>query len=203
MSGARWRPAFIQNRGEQPEAVRYFTDSDGDRLFLTTDAAVWVYKLPDTVWPIALRLPGATTIQLVERAPGVISLFRGPDARRWPRGLERWSAVRYVEPWPGIDLTFRVGDDLTWFFDVAPGADPATLELRWEGVSGLQLDDEGDLLLTEGDLHLFHPRPVATQVGSSVSVSYQLLGADRVGFRLGSYDPHLPVRISIARQGSD
>lgn len=203
MSGARWRPAFIRNRGQQPGAVRYFTDPGGDRLLLTSDAAVWAYSLPDgRVWSITLRLPGATSIGLVERAPGVVSLLRGPNASQWQSGVERWSALRFVEPWPGIDLTFRVGEALSWSFDVAPGAEPELLVCTWEGVSRLHLDDEGDLILAEGDLQLFHPRPQASQGDRAVPVRYRPMGPGQIGFWLGPYDPMLPVRITIAQQGS-
>lgn len=203
MSGARWRPAFIRNQGQQPEAVRYFTDAGGDRLSLTTDAAVWAYALPDgRVWSITLRLPAATSIQLVERAPGVVSLFRGPNASQWRSGAERWSALRFVEPWPGIDLTFRVGEDLSWSFDVAPGADVESLACAWEGAT-VHLDEEGDLMLSQGELRLYHPRPQATQDGRALPVRYRLVGPNQVGFWLDAFNPMLPVQITIARQGRD
>lgn len=206
MSEARSRPAFIQNRGQQPEEVRYFTDLGHDRLFLTTDAAIWRYALPmlgdGGLWAIALCLPAATTIQLIERAPDLISLMRSSEAEQ-RSSRDRWAVLRYAEPWPGIDLTFRAGDGLAWWFDVAPGADVGALVLQFEGISGLQLDEEGDLILTEGDLRLYHPRPVALQADQLIPVSYQLLGPKQVGFWLGSYHPALPVQILIAPGGSE
>lgn len=207
MSMASWRPAFIQNRGQQPEAVRYFTDLGKDRLFLSTDAAVWTYALPmlgdGGLWAIALRLPGATTIQLLERAPDVVSLLRSAQSEQRQGSRERWAALRYAEPWPGIDLTFRVGDRLAWSFEVAPGADLGALELHWEGISGLHLDEEGDLILSEGDLRLYHPRPVALQADRKIAVAYQILGPKRVGFWLGPHHPALPVEIHIAPRGNE
>lgn len=205
MNYSQGRPAFIQNRGQQPEEVRYFTDLGKDRLLLTTDAAVWTYALPmlgdGGLWAIALRLPGATTIQLVERAPDLISLLRSAKAEQ-RISRDRWSTLRYVEPWPGIDLTFRVGDGVAWWFDLAPGADVGALELQFEGISGLQLDEEGELILSEGDLRLYHPRPVAVQAESFIPVGYQLLGPKRVGFWLGPHHPALPVQIQIVPGGN-
>jgi hypothetical protein len=83
-------------------------------------------------------------------------------------------------------------------FELAPGADPNQIRLRFDGVRRLALaeDESLRLILVGGEARQYPP--VAYQMKGSqqnlVQVAYRL-EARQVGFNLGEYDPSRPLII--------
>ncbi len=101
--------------------------------------------------------------------------------------------VVYGGVYPGIDVAYYGhGRELEYDFIVAPGASPAAARLRFDGVSGLNVNAAGDLELALDGSVLTQRAPVAYQVGpegrESVPASYRVTDDGAVEFELGVYD---------------
>jgi hypothetical protein len=105
--------------------------------------------------------------------------------------------VRIAGLYPGIDLVFRFsGRVLEYDFELAAGADPQLIRMRWQAVEP-RLGATGDLEFSGAAL--LQKRPVAYQWGESgkrpVACHYRLEGAGLVVLGLGAYDRSRPLTI--------
>ena len=128
--------SFIENRGQIDARVAYTLRSPGHTTYFTPDGLT--LRLTDgegqdaRAHTIQVDLVDAATdrIESRGRAPGVVSYFRGPRDS-WKTAIPTHESIGYVQPWPGIDLTYRGHDGrLESVYTVAPPADPAHIRLR-------------------------------------------------------------------------
>jgi hypothetical protein len=166
-----------------------------------------------------MRLTGATrnpvpAIAGRERQPGISNYIRGNDPAKWRSGVPHYARVHYDQVYPGIDLVYYGNpQQLEYDLVVAPGADPGQIRLSFEGVDGMRIDGEGNLVLAVagGEIVQKAPRIYQRVAGQELAVAgrYVLLeggtiggvarngdvgmaGADgerSVGFVLAAYDP--------------
>ncbi|MDQ4132268.1 MAG: SBBP repeat-containing protein [Actinomycetota bacterium] len=131
--------------------------------------------------------------------PGRVNHYVG-DVSRWRSGIPTYGRVTATNVYPGVDVAWygTQGGELEYDFVVAPGADPDVIQMAFEGVKGLRLDDRGSLLLDTDGGQLVQRPPVAYQDDGgrrqSVTAGYVVDG-DRVGFALGIHDPARPLVI--------
>ncbi|MBX3747985.1 MAG: hypothetical protein KF833_21980 [Verrucomicrobiae bacterium] len=145
---------------------------------------------------VRLRFEGAETEgEGIPEGPmaGRVHRLRGEDPSGWQTGGGRYGRVRYTEVYPGIDVVFHGhGRELEYDFVVGPGSDPGQARLRFDGVSGVTLGEDGGLRIETG-VGMVHQRaPVAFQDGplgrESVRVGYRIEEDGAIGFELGDYD---------------
>ena len=142
-----------------------------------------------------------------ERLPGTASSFVGRDRSKWRSGDSTFAAVRYVEVYPGVSVTWHArGGRLEYDFEVAPGADPSRIRLRFEGADDLSRGRSGDLVLTAGGHAVRHLRPIAYQeqggVRETVDAEWLLAKGGEASFALGRYDRTRPLVIDPAIVGA-
>lgn len=126
--------------------------------------------------------------------PGTVNYFLGNDPDKWQTGLPTFGDITYSGLYPGIDLQFEgTQRTLKGTYTLAAGADPTVIRWRYEGAETLNVDANGDLLVTLQSAKLIEAAPVAWQEIESkripVQVSYALATDNSVGFVLGKYDP--------------
>jgi hypothetical protein len=116
--------------------------------------------------------------------------FHGQTYQR----IENYARLRRTGVYPGIDLLYysRNGE-LEYDFEIAPGADPSPIALRFEGADSARLNDRGDLVLSLAGKELTERAPSIYQrrkSGEMVTVagSYRIGADGAVRFRLGDYD---------------
>lgn len=103
--------------------------------------------------------------------------------------------------YPGIDVAYYGnGEQLEYDFNVARGADPSAIRIRFEGADRVRLADSGDLLLTLGSRDVTQHAPIAYQTdqhGTRVTVrsGYRILDDGAVAVSLGNYDRSRPLVI--------
>jgi hypothetical protein len=111
-----------------------------------------------------------------------------------------FGGVVYSNIYPGIDLLYRGDQDqLEYDFVLAPGANPDLIHMAFEGATSIALDGGGNLVLHTGAGDVVQHAPVLYQkaggVVQPVSGNFVLGADDQVGFRVGPYDPSLPLVI--------
>ena len=132
--------------------------------------------------------------------PGTINYLLDGDPAQWRTGITTFAKVRVQALYPGISLVYYGNHQrLEYDFTIAPGADPATIAIHYEGVDRLALNEAGDLLLGLGAEEVCQPRPALYQtVGGQrkpVSGGYRLKDARTATFAAGQYDHSSPLVI--------
>ena len=188
---------FEPNLGQTDSRVKFLARGNGYGLFLTSQEAVLTLRHSETQAASILRmkLAGARAGAQAEgndRLPGQSNYLMGNNPALWHTDVPQYGKVRYAGVYPGVDLVYYGSDgQLEYDFEVAPGADPKSVQLSFVGMAGLRLD-AGDLVLEagNGDLRLKAPRVYQGdgRERKAVDGKFVLLAEDRVGFEVGDYD---------------
>jgi hypothetical protein len=96
---------------------------------------------------------GAATVSPVGLRPSEarFNYFIG-DPTNWRSEVPSYEVVAFEGLYPGIDLhTWGLHSSLKYEFHVAPGADWSQIQVRYDGIAGLSLTDDGALAVTLGD----------------------------------------------------
>jgi hypothetical protein len=203
---------FEPNQGQAEAAVKFLARGRGYGLFLAPTETVLVLaptagrpRLPRATAPepvvVRMRLLGAdpaASLVGVEPLPGRSHYLLGPPDQ-WRRSVPAFARVRYDDVYPGVSLVFYGSErQLEYDFVVAPGADPAAIELGFEGADGVSVDGDGDLVLATGAGELRLHRPLVYQEADGerrrVDGGYVLDGG-RVRFRVAAWDATRPLVI--------
>jgi len=153
----------------------------------------------------------ATPLVPAETTGEVYNYLQGNDPAHWAKGVPSYRQVRYQAPWPGIGARFYENKQqhLEYDFELAAGANPALVKLKYQGASSLRLGADGRLHVgtTVGDLTELAPQAYQTDPATGqpqpVTCRYRLNLADStVTFALGQYDRSRPLVIDPTVQFS-
>ncbi|MDP9159568.1 MAG: SBBP repeat-containing protein [Acidobacteriota bacterium] len=149
--------------------------------------------------PMVLRMrfaPDGALSQLTSHGllPGTSNYFRGNDPKEWRTGVQSYSKVRFQNVSPGIDFVFYgTQQQIEYDIVVAPGTDPGSIKLAYDGQRNMRVDNRGNLILeAEGGGQVVQQKPFVYQLvdGTKKSVAghYVMKGQREVGFTVGNYD---------------
>src|SRR5688572_1074823 len=191
---------FEPNRGQAPSTVRFLARGNGHSLLLKDREAVLTFANPAVT--VRMKLVGQNPqpqIQGTGLKKGVTNYFHGNDPSRWLNSVPQFEKVRYSKVYPGIDLVYYgSGRQFEYDFELQPFINPSTIQIEFEGVSGVSVSPEGDLVLATPSGEIRHRRPVAFKRRGNLSVPVDasfILRDARVGFEIGRYDRSLPLTI--------
>ncbi len=189
--------SFEANQGQSDPRVKFLARGSGYGLYLTANTAVLALRASgkqNSVVRMSLdQANEAAGAEAEDRLPGESNYFIGNDPEQWHRNIPQFARVRYRDVYPGIDLVYYGNQgNLEYDFEVAPGADPARISLRFETPQTLKISDAGDLLIAgdSGNVQLQAPH-VYQKIGDHerpVAGSFVLQADNRVGFQIGDYD---------------
>ncbi|MBF9220283.1 DUF7948 domain-containing protein [Hymenobacter ruricola] len=203
---------FVANKGQWEKRVKFAVDIPNGRLYLENNCFTY-HVLPKAEHPDApleARKPVAShafrvTMVGAAATPAIVgqekqtayhNYFLGNDPARWASAVPLYADVRYRAAYPGIDVRWhqQASGQLEYDFEVAAGARPAAIRLRYDGLDGLGLTPEGHLRLRTSVGELREQAPVAWQLSATgqrreVPCRFVLSGHE-VSFALGKgYDP--------------
>lgn len=151
-------------------------------------------------WIVKLDFVDANVVRPIGQAQtdAVISYFKGSQDE-WRAGLPTYAQIVYRDLWEGIDLMYSgTVNRLKYDFVVQPGADPARIRLAYRGAT-VRVDESGQLEVSTPAGGFHDSAPVAYQEVNGqrvpVAVEYALAEDTTYGFRLGDYNPTLPLVI--------
>ena len=152
---------------------------------------------------LRMKLVGADASAPAEGADelaGKTNYFVGNDPSKWRTDVPTFGSVRYREVYPGVDLVYYGNQrQLEYDFRVAPGSDPRTVSLKFEGADKIDLDANGDLLLKLGETIVRQPKPFVYQevagARREIAAGFAVTADGRVGFEVGEYDRSAPLVI--------
>ena len=228
---------FIPNQGQWASHVRYSGAVPGGHLYLEPGGLRYVLLQPikhphasgegknaaphlpaaDSLirgHQLRVQFVGAdaTTPLVPAEATGEVrNYLHGNDPAHWAHGVPSYRQVRYQAPWPGVGARFYENkqQQLEYDFELAAGANPALIKLKYEGASRLALGADGRLHVgtTLDELTELAPRAYQTDPTSgerrAVACHYRLRAQDStVTFELGRYDRRRPLVIDPTVQFS-
>ena len=217
-AASRLGPAFEQNVGQTAAEVQYLARTDGTTVFLTLTGAVFATPGQSPApargkSPAAPASPGyAMYMQLVganahSRATaddpftGLVNYFLGNNPTEWHANVPTYGQVAFHDVYPGIDLVWYGNQgQLEYDFVLAPGADPAVIQMSFAGASSVNVDGKtGDLVVgtRAGAMREHAPQAYQRVAGgrSPVQGAFIVGTGGQVGFELGAYDRTLPLDI--------
>jgi uncharacterized repeat protein (TIGR01451 family) len=187
---------FEPNQGQSDSQVRFLARGAGYGLFLTPDQAVLSLRSADrSAAVVRMQLAGANPGARVSGAdplPGKSNYFIGNDPARWRTDIPQFARVRYQDVFPGVDLVYYGNQgQLEYDFEVAAGADPGKIALRFQG-PGRAHPDGADLILATagGEMRLKAPRIYQSsgEERQTVAGRYVVREDGGIAFELGAYD---------------
>ena len=164
---------FEANAGQFDERIRFAARGVGYGVALTpTGATLSLTSSTGATSAVAMTVVGrdgapaaARRVDGREPLPGVVNHVIGSDRTRWHMGVEQFARVRQAGVYDGIDLEFYGNQQrLEYDFLVAPGADPATIRVRFDGAERVEVDGRGDLLV-----HVAGGEPLRQQAPDQLS----------------------------------
>ena len=186
---------FEQHHG-QKSAVQWFAHGLGYSLAFTADATM--FRLGEQT--LTLRMLGANPHATFEAAsPYSVPTQYFTAAYRGP--VQSYRRLRRQQVYPGVDVVFYgTGENLEYDFEIAAGADPSRIRLRFDGADRLRMGLNGDLMLDLGGKTVTQHLPVVYQVAAggkrqAVHADYQIEANRDVTLRLDRYDPSAPLVI--------
>lgn len=200
-------PTFIANAGQFDSEVQFYLRDESMGLVVGRGQ---VMLKPTGATKDAIA-SGAVHIDFVDSNPevevrgtgdqqGVVNFYFGSDPSLWVDGVPTYAAVTQHELYPGIAQVFLQSDGhLKSEFHVAPGADPAKIQMQYSGAESLQLAANGDLMITTDMGTWRESAPEVFQlIGAERRVipsSFQVSETDVVTFELGTFDSEYPLVI--------
>src|SRR5204863_5371270 len=143
--------------------------------------------------------PGARISGAQELAAKVNYLI-GNNPANWHTNVPTFSRIQVEDVYPGIQLA-HYGNQRQWEYDfvVAPGTDPGIIRFRICGADQIEIDTQGDLVLSLGSDQIRQRKPVIYQIDHDVRKQiqggYRFKDKETVAFEIGSYNHELPLII--------
>jgi hypothetical protein len=214
---------FEANRGQADAGVQFVARSPGAMVFLKpTEATIAVTRsqspsprsdghrvvheaaAAETVTAaVRMTLLGAdptAKVQPSDPFPVRTNYVSGTDPGHWLSDVPTYGSVRYEQVYPDIDVVYHARDgQLEYDFVVAPGGDPQTIRLGFEGATSVEIDSQGALVLHTPGGDIRKPQPLVYQDDGaqrhSIAGRYMVSDSGRVTFDVAPYDPTLPLVI--------
>ena len=202
---------FIANEGQMDRRVAYYITGKDKQFYFTKGGVTFVLAGKNKGeeealkrWVVKLDFVGAdrdVSPRGEEEAGAVISYFKG-GAEEWHTGISTYSKVVYANLWPGVDLVYKGAEgSLKYEFVVHPGADPGRIRMAYRGVTGVVVNEEGELELetpvggfADGQLVAYQrAEGKRVEVGIEYDLNREEEGRYSYGFRVAEYDQSQPL----------
>jgi uncharacterized protein (TIGR03437 family) len=188
--------AFEENWGQAAADIRFLARTPLYSVSLLAAAV----DVQSRAGRFRMRFAGSrrrVRLEALDPQPGKANYFVGRNPRDWHTGIPTFGRVLYKGLYHSVDLIFHTGpgNQLEYDFRIAPGGNPSTIRLAFDGAHGLRTDGDGNLVLTGTNGNWLQHRPRAFQGDKSVECKYKLLADGQVGFAVASYDVKKPLII--------
>ena len=205
---------FVENQGQwAEESVRFMHQGDDAAVAMTDEGILFDVSRHEDLDGVgdatrtlefSAGFVGANTVVPLglEQTQTAFNYFVGDEAT-WRAGVMSYEVVAYQGLYDGIDLmTWGLRNSLKYEFHVAPGADGSQIAVRYDGIAGLSLAEDGSLVVDLGGDwgSLTDDAPYIYQVidGQQVEVAGQFVLLDSHSYTFainGEYDPTVELVI--------
>jgi hypothetical protein len=186
---------FEPNSGLQPGSVRWTARGLG-YAFAFTDRSMLLRVADRTV---RLKFPGAnrgSSFQGEQQQRASTNYFLGLKNNEQKRlSVPAFTRLRETGVYRGIDVVYYGnGGELEYDFEIAPGADPSRIRMRFDGADAVRLNDRGEIVLTLDSGEITQRPPVVYQRRASgeivsIEAAYRIARDGTVRLALSGYNP--------------
>ncbi len=130
------------------------------------------------------------------------SYFTGEDEQQWHNNITTHNTLNLGQIYNRIGLHLRsYGNNIEKLFLVEPGGYAGQIAMQLEGIDGINVTENGELTIKNGDVALSFTKPVAYQMIDGqkeyVATRYAIKDHEKkiYGFDVGTYDTNKPLII--------
>ncbi|MEX2595603.1 MAG: gliding motility-associated C-terminal domain-containing protein [Salibacteraceae bacterium] len=151
---------FDIKRLSELEAISDFKHGRADTMPETIHGHVFKVHLKNSQTPSSVETRGLFD--------DYVNYYLGDDESKWVSNVMQYGEVIFKNVYPGIDVRYySVNRDFKYDFIVQPGADPADIQLEYEGVDGLKLGFD-NLLIETSIEQIIDRAPVSWELENGV-----------------------------------
>ena len=213
---------FIENQGQTDKEVKYYAKTFSGDVFVTDKGEI-VYSIPEyeiikqdqndkqnvpqhskdrartrikghTVFKETLLNAKVDSPSGMNKSQTKVNYFIGNDPKKHKNNIPTFNLVNLGEVYEGIDLKLKAyGSNVEKLFYVKPGANPDDIQISVKGMSGIWINDKGELILDTKIQNL----PAGRQGPKFTRpVAYQEINGKRVEIEAGYkiQDPQLKTK---------
>jgi hypothetical protein len=195
---------FEANHGQSDATAAFIAHGhDSEFLMSATSAQIILRKSTGETATAWMKFAGANPAAQISgdsEFPGQVNYFLGNNPAQWRPGVPTFAKVRVENLYPGVNAVYYGnGRQLEYDFDLAPGIDPKTIAIHFDGAEKISVNPQGELVVRLNGSEIVQHQPVVYQNAGAtrheISGGYKLLDAHTVTFALGGYDHRLPLVI--------
>jgi hypothetical protein len=218
---------FLENHGQYPEEVKFHTRIKNADLFFVNDGIVYsansgkpasqsdltpqflkegfskYYSMSDEYHTFKMKFNGSNKNVVINGGNESVTktnIFKGSSQKDWKTNLTNYNDLIYQNIYDGINVKyFNQSGCLKYDFEVMPHADPNKIKFKYEGLSGITTDKNGNLIIDFGYGKITEEAPKIYQdiSGQRIEISgkYFLDNDKNISFELSSYDNNYPLII--------
>jgi hypothetical protein len=187
-------PLYFEEHRDGKQLNYYIARGTHYTLGIAADSITLMSQRAENA-PIKMQFLGAHPSPLKGHAPlkGKVNYLKGNHPEYWQTDISTYAVVQQKQIYPGVDVHYYGKQGrLEYDFIVAPETDFSQIQLSFEGVDSLELDNEGNLLLKteQGILQQNKPQLYQEIAGKRQVIEgrYQLLSDNKVGFKVEQYN---------------
>ncbi|MCQ2285692.1 MAG: gliding motility-associated C-terminal domain-containing protein [Bacteroidales bacterium] len=125
--------------------------------------------------------------------------YIGKDSKKWRSNVKKYQSIIYKDIYEGIDLFFHQDEfHLKYEFVIAPHHSANVIEMKYEGVNGLSIQNQNLIVETDA-ARIIEMKPFAYQIlenGDTALIDcHYLIEKQKVKYEIGQYNQNLPLII--------
>jgi hypothetical protein len=195
---------FVENRGQWDRATRFVARLGHSMAASLEPTAVRLRVLGERPADVSLVFEGASKAAAVtgeDKRRGVYNFFLGNDRSRWRSNVATFRVVRYQGLYDGVDVRMlQRNGRLEYDVLLAPGADLQQVVIRAIGISGMDVDADGGLILHTAAGPLRQTAPTTWEELSDgttrrLDSRFRKIDAERYGFDVPARSGEFPLII--------
>jgi len=195
---------FEASPGAADDAAPFIAHGPDSEFLISATSAQFVLRKPTGETASAemkfVGLNPSARISGNEALAGKVNYLVGNSPSQWRAGVPTFGKVRVENIYPGVNVVYYGnGRQLEYDFDLAPGVDPQTIAIRFDGARKISVNPQGELVVSLNGGEIIQHQPVVYQAAGAarreISGGYKMLDPQTATFALGSYDHSLPLVI--------
>lgn len=197
--------SFEPNRGQSSSDAKFLAEGRGFVALFKAKEADFLLAHPtgtsDLLRMTLLNASRNASVAAEGRLPGTVNYFIGSDPEKWHRGISTFARLRYAGAYAGIDLIYYGHQGRMEFdFQLSPGAKPKSIRMRFEGARSVEVDRDGNLIVTGRRGTIRFEKPVVYQPAEGkerdlVAGFFEVHGKNTISFAVPEYDHTRPLII--------
>lgn len=196
--------SFEANRGQADATAPFIAHGQNSEFLLSATGAQLVLRNSSgQTATTRMQFAGANPSARISgdaALPGKVNYFIGNQPVQWQSGVPTFAKVCVDNLYPGVNVVYYGnGRQLEYDFNLAPGIDPQTIAIHFDGAEKISVNPQGELVVSLNGGEIIQHSPLAYQnVGAirhEIAGSYKILDAHTATFAVDSYDYNLPLVI--------